>query len=339
MKALQITEPGKSQIAEVPEPSAPSEGEVKLRIERVGYCGSDLSTYRGLNPLVSYPRIPGHEVCGTIEAVGEGVPAEWAVGLRVLALPYTSCGDCAACRAGRPNACQKNQTLGVQREGAMTEWINLPFEKLLTSSKLNSAEMALVEPLTVGFHAVDRGAVTAEDTVAVYGCGAIGLGVIAGAAVRGARVVAIDLDPAKLNLAKACGAKETINAGEQDGHAVLQKLTNGDGPEVMVEAVGSPATFRACVEEVAFAGRVVYIGYAKAPVEYETKYFVMKELDIRGSRNALRKDFEAVIELLERGEFPVDLVITKTVSLEEAPAALAAWAENPGAVTKIQVAF
>lgn len=339
MKALQITEAGKSHIAEVPEPSAPGAGEVQLRVERVGYCGSDLSTYRGLNPLVSYPRIPGHEVSGTIEAVGDGVPAEWAVGLQVLALPYTNCGKCAACRAGRINACQYNQTLGVQRDGAMTERINLPYQKLLTSPKLSPAEMALVEPLTVGFHAVDRGAVTADDTVAVYGCGAIGLGVIAGAAVRGARVVAIDLDPDKLDLAKACGAKETINGGEQDTHAVLQELTDGDGPEVMVEAVGLPATFRACVEEVAFAGRIVYIGYAKAPVEYETKYFVMKELDIRGSRNAIRKDFEAVIELLESGEFPVDRVITRTVSLDEAPAALAAWAENPGAVTKIQVAL
>lgn len=339
MKAISIIEPNKAELIEIDDIGEPAPGEVQLKIEQVGYCGSDLTSFRGLNPMVSYPRIPGHEIGATIHAIGSNVPDHWSVGQKVLVSPYTSCGKCAACQASRYNTCKFNQTMGVQRDGAMTEYVNVPSEKLFTSDKLNLEEMALVEPLTVGFHAVARGEVTADDVVVVFGCGAIGLGVIAGAFARKARVVAVDIDDEKLALAKRCGATDTINSTNENLHERLQEMTNEEGPNVMIEAVGLPQTFKACVEEVCFAGRVVYIGYAKAAVDYETKYFVMKELDIRGSRNAMPSDFEAVIAHLESGAFPTDAVITKTVSLEEAPAALAAWNDNPGDITKIHVKF
>ncbi|MEM9079480.1 MAG: zinc-binding alcohol dehydrogenase family protein [Verrucomicrobiota bacterium] len=339
MKAISITEPHKAELVEIDLPPAPAEGEVQLRIRQVGYCGSDLTSFRGLNPMVSYPRIPGHEIGATIEAVGPGVPTCWRIGQNVLVSPYTSCDHCPPCRIGRVNCCQYNETMGVQRNGAMTEFVNVPYEELFTSEKLGLEEMALVEPLTVGFHAVARGEVTSDDVVVVFGCGAIGLGVIAGASARKARVVAVDIDDEKLALARDCGATDTINSMRESLHDRLQEMTNGDGPNVMIEAVGLPQTFKACVEEVCFAGRVVYIGYAKAAVDYETKYFVMKELDIRGSRNALPEDFEAVIAHLESGAFPSKEVITKTVALEDAPEALSDWSEDPGAVTKIHVTF
>ena len=339
MKAVCIIEPNRSQLIDLPEPGSAREGEVLLSIKQVGFCGSDLTSYRGLNPMVSYPRIPGHEIAAAVEQVGAGVPERWRVGQNVLVLPYTSCGECSACKAGRFNACRSNQTMGVQRDGAMTEYVLVPHEKLLTSEKLGLAEMAMVEPLTVGFHAVARGEVLEQDTVVVLGCGAIGLGVIAGASARGARVVAVDVDDRKLALGKRCGATETIHSGDGSLHGRLREMTDGEGPNVMVEAVGSPATFKACVEEVCFAGRVVYIGYAKESVDYETKNFVMKELDIRGSRNATPDDFEAVIAHLESGVFPTDEVITKTVAIEEAPAALAAWSRDPGEITKIHVSL
>lgn len=326
MKALAILEPGQTALIEKPQPT-PADGEVLLRIHTIGYCGSDLSTFRGLNPLVKYPRVPGHEIGAVIAARGAAVPEEWAEGLEVTLSPYTNCGKCAACRQGRFNCCQFNETLGVQREGALTEFIVAPWQKLYRSPKLTLAELALVEPLTVGFHAVDRGRVTAQDTVLVFGSGAIGLGAIAGAAARQARVVAVDIDEAKLALARQCGATETRQA---------RQLT-GIEPDVVIEAVGSPETFRAAVEVVSFAGRVVYIGYAKKPVEYETKFFVQKELDILGSRNATPADFRSVIQLLEGKRFPVSEVITQTVSLDGAGAALQAWSANPAAFTKIQV--
>ena len=337
MKAVSITSANQCELVEIPEPTAPAAGEVRLKVEQVGYCGSDLTSFRGLNPMVTYPRIPGHEIGATIEAIGPDVPAKWKIGQKVLVSPYSNRPDSWPSIHGRPNTCPHNQTMGVQRDGALTEYINMPHGKLFTSEKLSLAEMALVEPLTVGFHAVARGEVSDVDTVVVFGCGAIGLGVIAGAAARRARVVAVDIDDEKLALAKQCGATDTINSIQEDLHERLQEMTDGHGPSVMIEAVGLPQTFKACVEEVCFAGRVVYIGYAKAEVAYETKYFVMKELDIRGSRNALPEDFEAVIAHLESGVFPTEAVITKTVPLDEAPAALAAWSENPGEITKIHV--
>ncbi|QDU90447.1 putative zinc-type alcohol dehydrogenase-like protein YjmD [Pirellulimonas nuda] len=337
MKALEITAPGECRLTEVPTPQ-PGAGEVLLRVRTVGFCGSDLNTFRGLNPLVSYPRVPGHEIAATIEQLGEGVDG-WSVGTPVLVFPYTECGKCSACRADRPNCCRYNQTLGVQREGAMSEFFAISAEKIISAEGLSFSELALVEPLTVGFHAAARGQVRDGDTVAVFGAGAIGLGAIAGAAFRGARVIAIDVDDAKLELATACGAAEAINSRTMPLHDRLQELTDGHGPDVVIEAVGLAETFVAAVEEVAFAGRVVYIGYAKAAVAYETKLFVMKELDIRGSRNALKGDFENVIKMLSSGGFPSDRIVSHQSTLDDAGETLAAWGQNPQAFTKIHVDF
>lgn len=336
MRLFEITQPGSSRLVERAAPE-PGPGEVLLRVRTVGFCGSDLSTYRGANKLVSYPRVPGHEVGATIERLGPGVEGPWRPGQDVLVFPYTECGACSACRVGRINCCRHNQTLGVQRDGAMAEFVVLPAGKLMAAPGLSLSELALVEPLTVGFHAAGRAQASADDTVVVFGAGAIGLGAIAGAAFRGARVVAVDLDDAKLALARGCGASETINSATEPLHDRLLGLTAGEGPSVVIEAVGLPQTFRAAVEEVAFAGRVVYIGYAKQPVEYDTTRFVLKELDIRGSRNAFRADFEDVLTMLSRGGFPTADVVTHTCTLAEAGGLLDAWDKNPGGVTKIQV--
>ena len=337
MKALLISATGVTTYVERPEPK-PAPGEVLLRVRRLGFCGTDLNTFRGLNPLVTYPRIPGHEIGAVIAEVTPGVPGHFKVGMETTVLPYTTCGECSSCRSGRVNACRNNQTLGVQRDGAFTELITVPWQKLVRSEKLSLAEHALVEPLSVGFHAAERGRVAATDTVLVFGCGMIGLGAISGAALlRGARVIAVDVDDSKLALAKKAGAIETINSKTENLHDKLQSLTKGDGPHAVIEAVGLPATFRAAVDEVCFAGRVVYIGYAKEPVTYETKYFVMKELDILGSRNATMSNFADVIQVLESGRYPASETITRTVPFSQAGEALAAWAADPARVTKIHV--
>jgi 2-desacetyl-2-hydroxyethyl bacteriochlorophyllide A dehydrogenase len=333
MKALVIHKPGQASVETVPEPTV-ANGNVLLRVKVVGLCGSDLNSFRGLNPLVSFPRIPGHEVCATV-VQGNSSLTE---GVNVALSPYTSCGHCASCRRGRPNACQLNQTLGVQRDGALTEFIVLPPEKLYPA-KLTPKELCLVEPLTVGFHAVARGRVTAEDTVAVFGCGGVGLGAIAGSSSRGARTICVDVEDTKLKLARGAGGSHIINSRTESLHERLLELTEGRGPDVVIEAVGTPATFRAAVEEVAFTGRVVYIGYAKEPVSYETRLFVQKELDVLGSRNAQPDDFRAVISLLEKHTFPVDDVISLIVPLVDAPTALRSWSESPSRFTKILVSL
>jgi threonine dehydrogenase-like Zn-dependent dehydrogenase len=334
MKALILNQPGDLQLTSIAEP-APATGEVLLRVRMVGLCGTDLNSFRGKNPLVSYPRIMGHEISATVVDVHEA-NSGLQPGMDVTLSPYFNCGKCPACLRNRPNACQHNQTLGVQRDGALTEFISVPANKVYPA-KLSLRELALVEPLTVGFHAAARGRITPEDTVAILGCGGVGLGAIAASAFRGANTIALDMDDAKLAIAQRAGAKHLIHSGREDLHARLQEITNGRGPDVIIEAIGLPTTFRAAVDEVASTGRVVYIGYAKEPVAYETRYFVQKELDILGSRNALPEDFREVIRMLEAGMFPVDAAISIVVPPTEAPKTLAHWSENPAAFTKILV--
>ncbi len=331
MKALSLLAAGDARITEVAEPSH-LEGGLLLKVEMVGLCGSDLNSFRGRNPLISYPRVLGHEIAATVLEGNNTTPA----GTRVTVSPYTSCGQCASCRRGRENACRNNQTFGVQRDGAITERIAVPASKVFPST-LALKELCLVEPLTVGFHACARGRVTSSDCVAVFGCGGIGLGAISGAAFRGARTIAIDLDDAKLEIARLAGATDLIHSGRENVGARLREITNGGGPDVVIEAIGLPETFRMAVEEVAFTGRVVYIGYAKEPVAYETRLFVQKELDILGSRNAQRQDFLDVISMLGAGKFPVEETVTAVVSLDEGPSILSKWSANPSAYTKIMI--
>ncbi|HEY3390651.1 MAG TPA: zinc-binding alcohol dehydrogenase family protein [Prolixibacteraceae bacterium] len=338
MKAIQVITPENIQVANRPIPVA-GKGEVLLKVNYVGFCGSDLSTFLGKNPMVEYPRVPGHEISAVIESIGEEVPATFNIGQAVTVVPYTNCGQCSSCRKGRFNACRYNQTLGVQRDGAMQEFIAVPWQKLISDDQLSAKELAMVEPLTVGFHAVDRGRVTNIDTVMVFGCGMIGSGAIIGAALRGATVIAVDIDDQKLALALKIGATHVINSKTTSLHDALQKITNGHGPDVIVEAAGNPFTYQSALEEAAFAGRVVCIGYAKNDVSFATKLWVQKEIDILGSRNATPSDFEAVIHYLKQGTFPLEEMITQVIEPENAAITVASWAANPGQVMKILVQF
>lgn len=337
MKAFQIFEKGLGGVVDLAAPPPAGDGEVLIRIQIVGLCGSDLSTYRGLNPLVSYPRIPGHEIAGVIQELGAGVPSAFHAGQHVSVIPYTNCGTCASCLRGRFNACQNNRTLGIQRDGAMTELIAVPWQKVLAPAAFNPVQLAMIEPLTVGFHAVDRGRVQDSDSVLVFGCGMIGLGCIAGAKARGARVIAADLEDSKLAQAVQFGATHTMNTTAADWRTKLETLTASRGPDVVIEAVGSPVTYRAAVEAAAFTGRVVYIGYAKEDVPLTTKLIVQKELDVLGSRNALPQDFDHVIAHLQENPGLAERAITRTVPLSGADAALKDWSADPGTVTKILV--
>ena len=325
-------------LVELPQPEMKSD-EVLLRLEYVGFCGSDLSTWLGRNPMVKMPVVPGHEVGAVIEAIGADVPEGLKPGMVVTCNPYTNCGKCASCRNGRVNACEHNETLGVQRWGAMRERIALPWEKVIPAGLLTPRTCALIEPMSVGFHAVSRAQVTDIDVVLVIGCGMVGMGAVVRSAQRGATVVAADIDDEKLSLAREMGASYTINTRTEDVHARLREMTSGFGPDVVIEAVGSSPTYQMAVDEVAFTGRVICIGYAKTEVSFQTKYFVQKELDIRGSRNAQPSDFRAVIHYLERGTCPVDRLISAEVTPEEAPAAMQQWADAPGKVFRILVKF
>ena len=328
MKAIQITAPSEMKVVDIEKPGL-EPGEVLVKIKYVGFCGSDLNTFLGRNPMVKLPVISGHEVGAVIEAVGKDVPDSLKPGMSVTVNPYTNCGKCASCRNGRVNACEHNETLGVQRNGAMCEYIALPWSKIIPAHRIPPRDCALIEPMSV----------TDIDIVMVIGCGMIGMGAIVRSALRGATVIAVDLDDEKLELAKRIGAHHTINSMTENVHECLTKITEGLGPDVVIEAVGSPATYVMAVNEVGFTGRVVCIGYAKSEVSFQTKYFVQKELDIRGSRNALPTDFRAVIRYMEQGTCPKNELISKVVKPEAAIQAMKEWAAAPGKVFRILVEF
>ena len=338
MKALQISSPFTLDVIDLPMPT-PETGEVLLRLQYVGFCGSDLNTFRGRNQMALSPVIPGHEISAVIERLGDNVPENLKVGQTVTVDPYTACGNCPSCRNRRPNACQHNETLGVQRHGAMREFICVPWQKVIAADGLAQRDVALIEPMSVGFHAVDRAQVTDSDIVLVIGCGMIGVGAIVRASLRGATVIAMDIDDEKLALARELGAAATINSATEDVHDALSRLTDSCGPDVVVEAVGASPTYQTAINEVAFTGRVVCIGYAPGDISLTTKFFVQKELDIRGSRNALPSDFRAVIRYLRRGQCPTDRLVSAVVKPSEAAQALSQWHETPGRVFRILVDF
>ena len=321
MKAVQIINPSEMKVVELEKPTV-GVGEVLVKIKYVGFCGSDLNTFLGKNPMVKLPVIPGHEVGAVIEEIGPDVPAGFEKGMNVTLNPYTNCGKCASCRNGRVNACEHNETLGVQRNGVMCEYAVLPWTKIIPAGNISSRDCALIEPMSVGFHAVSRAQVIDHEFVMVIGCGMIGIGAIVRAALRGATVIAVDLDDEKLELAKKVGASYVINSKTENVHERMQEI-----PE------------RLGADEVGFTGRVVCIGYAKSEVAFQTKLFVQKELDIRGSRNALPADFRAVINYMKEGNCPVEELISKVAKPEGALEAMQEWAANPGKVFRILVEF
>ena len=335
MKAYAIKEQGKVELIDIAEPKV-GVTDVLIDVHYIGLCGSDLNSYRGLMPFVTFPRIPGHEISGKVIEKGANVPDSIKIGDLVTVSPYTNCGVCPSCRQGRTNCCQFNQTLGVQRDGALTQKIAVPFEKVFRSDILSLHELALVEPLSVGYHGANRAEVSETDTVLLLGCGTIGMGALCAAVRKGATVIALDIDDAKLAIAKKFGAQHTVNSMKEDAKARVMELTNNEGASVAIEAAGTPITFQLALELVAFAGRVVSIGYSKNETGIKTQLIVSKELNIYGSRNALRV-FPAVISMFERKERPFTDMITKVFPFDQTPAAFDYWVANTGTVSKILI--
>jgi L-galactonate 5-dehydrogenase len=335
MKAFRITQPGKTDFIDIPEPAMGAE-DILLDVHFAGLCGSDLSIFRGKMPMMEYPRIPGHEISGIIIDKGDKTPDSLNIGDKVMISPYTHCGVCPACRIGRTNTCEFNQTYGVQRDGAMTERVALHYSKVYKSDKLSLQELALAEPLSVGYHAANRGMVSETDTVLIFGVGAIGMGALAACVRKGATVIVADIDDGKLVHAKKMGAHYAVNSMKENLTKFIAELTNKEGVNVAIEAAGIPATFKQAIELVTYAGRVVYIGYTKTEVEFDTKLFVRKELNIMGSRNALHV-FPSVIKMLEKRELPFESLITQVYPFAQAGQALIDWDTNPGEVTKLLI--
>ncbi|HUX85039.1 MAG TPA: zinc-binding dehydrogenase, partial [Chitinophagaceae bacterium] len=265
---------------------------------------------------------------------GPVVPARIRPGELVTVSPYCHCGQCSACLQGRTNACSRNQTLGVQRDGAMVEWFSIPWEKVYPSSRLSPELLALTEPLCIGSHAAARGRVGPRDTVVVLGCGTIGMGALIACVELGARVIGVDFSPFKLDLAGEFGAIAALNPASSGFFQIMEDLTGGQGADVVIEAVGSAGTYRSAVELAAFGGRIVCIGYAREDILLQTALMVKKELDVLGSRNALG-EFGGVIAMLESGKHPFEKLISAVYPLDQAPEAFRDWDKNQQGMMKV----
>jgi len=334
MQALQLETPGQWRLVETQEPAAPGPGEALVRVHAVGVCGTAYSGFLGKMPFFSYPRIPGHELGVTVAAVGEGV-THVRPGDRCAVEPYLNCQQCYACRRGHTNCCESNQTLGVHCDGGLRPRFVVPARKLHVSTKLSFDQLALVETLAIGCHAVNRGTPRPGETVLVLGAGPIGLSVIEFAKLSGARVVVVDLNEQRLAFVRErLGVPDTIVAG---GEAVAQlgRLTGGQLADVVIDATGHHESMSRCFEFAAFAGRVVYVGitvkdlvFPHAPILHR------RELTLLASRNALAADFPRIIGLIEAGRIDTRPWLTHRAALRDVPQVFPSWLRPEAGVIK-----
>ena len=333
MKAVALLEPRRFDIQDRPIPTA-GPGEVQIQVRAVGICGSDLHAYRGNQPFVTYPRVLGHEVAGQVSAVGEGVDTV-TVGDRVCVDLVINCGHCYPCRIGRPNCCVNIRVMGVHVDGGFAEYIVAPVARVhRLPVELPDDRAAMVETLTIGCQAVARGAVSAGETVAVIGAGPIGLVALLAAKSRGARVLVADLLDARLTLAASLGADATVNSATTSLVDEVARFSDGDGANVVIEAVGAVPAIEAAIEVVSAAGRVVILGLASKPVALTPAVLIRKELDIRASRMNSRRFPEAIALAASLGEH-LGKMITHRMPLTSAPEAFELLAAHPESACKI----
>lgn len=338
MKAIYINAPGEVVVKETQIPVRKS-GEALLKVLYGGICGSDLGSYKGTFAYFDYPRIPGHEFSAEIVEIDENSQG-LKPGMIVTCNPYFNCGTCYSCSQGIVNACQDNHTMGCQMDGAFSEYITMPVERIYEGKGLDPKVLAAIEPFCISYHGVSRADVRPMEKVLVVGAGTIGILAAIAAKAKGAVVYISDVSEGKLKLAQSFGVDGTIlNSSPMHFVNEVERITNGNGFDVTIEAVGLPSTFQNCIDAACFGGRVVVIGVGKKNLDFNFTLIQKKELNVFGSRNALKKDFIELIDLVKSGEILLDKIITDTYSFEEAPKAFEDFANNPGNMLKVMIDF
>ncbi|MCY2935527.1 MAG: zinc-binding alcohol dehydrogenase family protein [Planctomycetota bacterium] len=317
MKALSLLTPKHWQLIDIPEPPAPAPGNVVVRVHQVGVCGTDISGYLGKMPFFSYPRIPGHELGVEVVAVGSGV-SNVKPGDKCSIEPYINCQNCHACRRGFTNCCESNQTLGVHCDGGLTPLFTIPARKLHVSTKLNYEQLALVETLAIGCHAVNRAAIVKQDVVAVIGAGPIGLSVIEFVKLTGARLIVVDINENRLQFCRdVMGVQHTLKTDENLAKN-LTELSGGHLPDVVIDATGHTGSMSNGYELIANGnGRLVYVGITTDEVKFRHAVFHRPEGTLLCSRNALPDDFTRIINLIETGQLNTAPWVTHRTGFEE----------------------
>jgi alcohol dehydrogenase len=340
MKAIQLEKPRSFRRVEIAEPSSLGPGDALVRIHRIGICGTDYGGYLGKMPFFSYPRIPGHELGIEVLAVGEGVTHVKA-GDRCCVEPYINCQNCYPCRRGHTNCCEAHKTLGVMCDGGMCERMILPARKLHLSRKLTFEQLALVETLAIGCHAINRGTPQPGETVLVIGAGPIGLSVVEFAKLSGAKTLVMDMNDQRLAFVREqMGITDTLlTSGDGAELKRLGELTDGRLADVVVDATGSNGSMSHALNYCAFAGRLVYVGITQEPVSFpHAPIMHRRELTLVASRNALAPDFTRIIQLIEDGRIDTRPWITHRADFEGMIGEFPNWLKPETGVIKAMVA-
>lgn len=339
MKTIIINNPGEVDIIEQAMPVR-KQGEALLKILYGGICGSDLGTYRGTFAYASYPRIPGHEFSAEIIEIGDN-DRNLKPGMIVTCNPYFNCGHCYSCQRGLVNCCTSNETMGAQRDGAFSEYITMPIERIYDGKGLSAKTLALIEPFCISYHGISRANIQPNDKVLVIGAGTIGVLTAVAAKAKGAKVYISDVAENKMNYAIETFGLDggILNDSPENFIKRVEEITNGNYFDVTIEAVGLPSTFQACIDAAAFGARMVQIGVGKRTHEFDFTLLQKKELNVYGSRNALKKDFLELIDLVKSRKVDLEKIVTNTYNLDEADKAFQDFSKNAASMLKVVIKF
>lgn len=334
MKSLSCITPGQLDYRETPSPSF-TNGHTILQIKRIGICGTDLHAFEGTQPFFSYPRILGHELAAEIAQTD--APG-FVTGEKVTFIPYFWCGTCIACRTGKPNCCTTLQVSGVHIDGGMVEYLSVPSYSLVHGKEHTFEELALVEPLAIGAHAVRRAQILKGEFALVVGAGPIGLGTMEFARIAGAKVIAMDLNEQRLSFCKGKGIAEfALNPATTDPIEALQEITKGDMPTVVFDATGSQKAINNAFQYMSHGGRYVLVGLQKSEISFSHPEFHKREATLMSSRNATRKDFEHVLTCMKKKQVDPAIYITHRVSFDDVKTEFRKWLKPESGVIKAMV--
>ena len=318
MLSIVLNQPGEFSAIDAAQPE-PAAGEVLVRVRQIGICGTDIHAFAGRQPFFSYPRILGHEL--GVEVVESRAPgSDLRPGDLCSVEPYLNCGRCVACRRGKPNCCRELKVMGVHVDGGMRPFVAVPAAKLHSSDRLDLEQLALVETLSIGAHAVERAEIGRDDTVLVVGAGPIGLSVIQFVQETGARLVVMDTSEPRLAFCRdRLGVERTLNPLATPPADALPALFDGDMPTAVFDATGNPQSMHASFGLPTHGGKLVFVGLFQGDLTFNDPAFHRRELTVYASRNSLPATFERILRLIEAGRIDTKPWITHRLSLPEVP--------------------
>ena len=332
MKAIICERPGQLSMKEI-DPPHPKPGKALVRIRRVGICGTDLHAYRGEQPYFTYPRILGHELSGEIAGIGENA-FNLKMGDPVVIIPYVWCGKCIACRQGKTNCCTRINLFGVHWDGGMQEYLSVPIDHLIRTEKLNFDQMAMVECLAIGAHAVRRARIEEGETAMVIGAGPIGMSVMQFAKEAGATVIALDIVRSRLEFCQSHFKVDHIVDGRVDAIKEIESTTDGDYPLVVFDATGNAKSMMNAINFVAHGGRLILVSLVKENITFYDPDFHRREMTLMGSRNATREDMEHVVQSIEAGKVDASSFITHRAGFDQMISVFESWLKPETGVIK-----